>query len=86
MSSPPRLGRRRKKEDSDVRIGKEVMSWMRRQNQAVFMYYYTHSRNGGGGSICSPIRQQLLLNYIVTLDLFCYAIIVIVFGNKAQTL
>ena len=30
----------------------------------------THSCYGGGGSICSPIRQQLLLDYIVTLNLF----------------
>ena len=29
----------------------------------------TCSHNGGGGSICSPIRRQLLLDYIVTLDL-----------------
>ena len=48
MSPPHHLGRRRKKEDFDVRIGKEVTSQMRRQNQAVFMYYYTHSHNGGG--------------------------------------
>ena len=47
MSSPPHLRRRRKKEDSDVRIGKEVTSQTQRQNQAVFMYYYTHSHNGG---------------------------------------
>ena len=47
MSPPPRLRRRRKKEDSDVRIGKEVTSQMRRQNQDVFMYYYTRSHNGG---------------------------------------
>ena len=40
MSPPHRLRRRRKKEDFDVRIGKEVMSQTRRQNQAVFMYYY----------------------------------------------
>ena len=48
MSPPPHLGRRRKKEDSDVRIEKEVTSQMWRQNQAVFMYYYTCSHNGGG--------------------------------------
>ena len=41
----------------------------RRQNQAVFMYYYARSHNGGDMSICSPIRWQLLLNYLVTLDL-----------------
>ena len=46
MSPPPHLRRRRKKEDSDVRTGKEVMSQTRRQNH-VFMYYYTHSHNGG---------------------------------------
>ena len=40
MSPPHRLRRRRKKEDFDVRIGKEVMSRTWRQNQAVFMYYY----------------------------------------------
>ena len=40
MSPPHHLRRRRKKEDFDVRIGKEVMSRTRRQNQAVFMYYY----------------------------------------------
>ena len=40
MSPPHHLGRRMKEEDFDVRIGKEVMSWTRRQNQAVFMYYY----------------------------------------------
>ena len=40
MSPPHRLGRRRKKEDFDVRIGKEVTSQAQRQNQAVFMYYY----------------------------------------------
>ena len=40
MSPPHRLRRRRKKEDFDVRIGKEVMSQMQRQNQAVFMYCY----------------------------------------------
>ena len=47
MSPPHRLRRRRKKEDSDVRIGKEVTSRTQRQNQAVFMYYYTRSCNGG---------------------------------------
>ena len=43
MSSPHHLRRRRKKEDFDVRIGKEVTSQTQRQNQAVFivkMYYY----------------------------------------------
>ena len=38
MSPPHRL--RRKKEDFDVRIGKEVTSQTQRQNQAVFMYCY----------------------------------------------
>ena len=38
--SPPHHLTRRKKEDFDVRIGKEVMSQMQRQNQAVFMYCY----------------------------------------------
>ena len=47
MSPPHHLRRRRKKEDSDVGIGKEVTSQMWRQNQAVLMYYYTHSHNGG---------------------------------------
>ena len=40
MSPPHHLKRRRKKEDFDVRIGKEVMSQMQRQNQAAFMYCY----------------------------------------------
>ena len=43
MSPPHSLRRRRKKEDFDVRIGKEVMSQTQRQNQAVFivkMYCY----------------------------------------------
>ena len=43
MSPPHRLRRRRKKEDFDVRIGKEVMSQTQRQNQVVFivkMYPY----------------------------------------------
>ena len=39
MSPPHRLGRRRKKEDFDVRVGKEVMSRTQRQNKVVFMYY-----------------------------------------------
>ena len=41
--SPPHRLRRRKKEDFDVKIGKEVMSQTQRQNQAVFivkMYHY----------------------------------------------
>ena len=40
MSPAHHLKRRRKKEDFDVRIGKEVMSQTPRQNQAVFMYCY----------------------------------------------
>ena len=43
MSPPHRLRRRRKKEDFDVRTGKEVTSQTQRQNQAVFivkMYCY----------------------------------------------
>ena len=40
MSTPHHLKRRRKKEDFDVRIGKEVMSQTQRQNQAVFIYCY----------------------------------------------
>ena len=40
MSPSHHLRRRRKKEDFDVRIGKQVMSQTWRQNQAVFMYYY----------------------------------------------
>ena len=43
MSPPHCLRRRRKKEDFDVRIGKEVMSQTQRQNQAAFivkMYCY----------------------------------------------
>ena len=40
MSLPHRLKRRRKKEDFNVRFGKEVMNQMQRQNQAVFMYCY----------------------------------------------
>ena len=43
MSPPYCLRRRRKKEDFDVRIGKEVMSQTQRQNQAAFivkMYCY----------------------------------------------
>ena len=54
MSPPPHLGRRRKKEDSDVRIRKEVTSQTRRQSQAVFMYYYTRSHNGGEGQFVHP--------------------------------
>ena len=43
MSPPHCLRGRRKKEDSDVSIGKEVTSQTQRQNQAVFivkMYCY----------------------------------------------
>ena len=43
MSLLHHLRRRRKKEDFDVRIGKEVTSQTQRQNQAVFivkMYCY----------------------------------------------
>ena len=43
MSPPHHLRRRRKKEDFDVRIGKEVMNQTPKQNQAVFivkMYCY----------------------------------------------
>ena len=58
--SPPHCLRRRKKEDFDVRIGKEVTSQTQRQNQDVFivkMYcYYLHVVVMGGGSICSPLR------------------------------
>ena len=40
----------------------------------------------GGGSICSPLRQQLLLDSIVTLDLFllydyCNCLLVIKHGH-----
>ena len=61
-------GRRRKKED----LG--TTGQMPRQDQAslviMSLYYCTCSCNGGGvGSICSSIRQLLLLNYIVTPDL-----------------
>ena len=87
--SPPHRLRRRKNEDPDVRIREEVTSRTQRQDQAVFMHYGTRSCNGGGGSICSPIRRLLLLNYIVTPDLSllcdhcnCFFIV----GNKAQTL
>ena len=40
MSPPHCLRRRRKKEDFDVRIGKEVASQTPRQNQVAFMYCY----------------------------------------------
>ena len=60
MSPPHCLRRRRKKEDFDVRIGKEVTSQTQRQNQTVFivkMYcYQLHVVVMGGGSICSPLR------------------------------
>ena len=60
MSPPHRLRRRRKKEDFDVRIGKEVTSQTQRQNQAVFivkMYcYQLHVVVMGGGLICLPLR------------------------------
>ena len=76
MSPPHRLRRRRKKEDFDVRIGKEVVSWTWRQSwtwSCIYVLLLTtcsHDGGGGGGLICLPIRQQLLLDYIVTLDLF----------------
>ena len=60
MSPPHRLRRRRKKEDFDVRIGKEVMSQTQRQKQAEFiakMYCYSlQAVVMGGGSICLPLR------------------------------
>ena len=37
MSHPLHLRRKRKKEDFDVRIGKEVTSGTQRQNQDVFI-------------------------------------------------
>ena len=63
MSPLHSLRGRKKKEDL------ETTSRTQRQDQALFMYYCTRSHNGGGGSICLPIRRLLLLNYIVTPDL-----------------
>ena len=85
MSPPHHLRRRRKKEDADVRIGKEVTSQTWRQNQAVFMYY-THSHNGGRVDLFTHKATAIVRLHCYSRFIFCYVIIVIVFGNKAWML